>query len=84
MGKYNAEVFGYKKLNNKPYKITDLKDIDLYSKFGLGDTKDALKEERLHDFIELEEQEKVLKVLQIIKESRINKILTKTGKNINK
>jgi len=44
MGKYNAEVFGYKKLDNKPYKITDLKDIDLYSKFGLGDTKDALKE----------------------------------------
>ena len=44
MGKYNAEVFGYKKLDNKPYKITDLKDIDLYSKFGLGDTKDALNE----------------------------------------
>ena len=39
MGKFTAELFGYKKLDNTPYKITDPKDLNKYDKFGLGEGK---------------------------------------------
>jgi hypothetical protein len=70
LGKYTSELFGYKKLDNTPYKITNLKDIDKYDKFGLGDNEHALKEEWSYEFGELEEKEKVNKVLQSIKEAK--------------
>jgi len=39
MGKFTSELFGFKKLDNTPYKITDPRDLNKYDKFGLGEGK---------------------------------------------
>ena len=57
MGKFTSELFGFKKLDNTPYKITDSKDLNKYDKFGLGEGKLTEAKIRKGDVIKMDDGE---------------------------